>query len=115
MKKLPPAKRRVLFINIMGSHYTYLARVPADQRGALGISENDPYYGYDLTVAYTDRVIRDIFEYAKAHMNLKSLVYFSDHGENMEHFHSTSPFSMIWYIFHFSSICRRTTRQRIRL
>ena len=36
MKKLPPAKRRVLFINIMGSHYTYLARVPADQRGALG-------------------------------------------------------------------------------
>lgn len=92
MKKLPPAKRRVLFINIMGSHYTYLARVPADQRGALGISENDPYYGYDLTVAYTDRVIRNIFEYAKAHMNLKSLVYFSDHGENMEHFHSTSPF-----------------------
>ena len=92
MKKLPSAKRRVLFINIMGSHYTYLARVPADQRGALGISENDPYYGYDLTVAYTDRVIRDIFEYAKAHMNLKSLVYFSDHGENMEHFHSTSPF-----------------------
>lgn len=65
MKKLPSAKRRVLFINIMGSHYTYLARVPADQRGALGISENDPYYGYDLTVAYTDRVIRDIFEYAK--------------------------------------------------
>lgn len=92
MKKLPPAKRRVLFINIMGSHYTYLARVPADQRGVLGISENDPYYGYDLTVAYTDRVIRNIFEYAKAHMNLKSLVYFSDHGENMEHFHSTSPF-----------------------
>ena len=92
MKKLVPAKRRVLFINIMGSHYTYLARVPADQRDELGISESDPYYGYDLTVAYTDRVIRDIFEYAKAHMNLKSLVYFSDHGENMEHFHSTSPF-----------------------
>ena len=92
MKKLAPAKRRVLFINIMGSHYTYLARVPADQRDELGISESDPYYGYDLTVAYTDRVIRDIFEYAKAHMNLKSLVYFSDHGENMEHFHSTSPF-----------------------
>lgn len=92
MKKLPPAKRRVLFINIMGSHYTYLARVPADQRDELGISKSDPYYGYDLTVAYTDRVIRDIFEYAKAHMNLKSLVYFSDHGENMEHFHSTSPF-----------------------
>ena len=92
MKKLPPAKRRVLFINIMGSHYTYLARVPADQRGALGISESDPYYSYDLTVAYSDKVIRDIFEYAKAHMNLKSLVYFSDHGENMEHFHSTSPF-----------------------
>lgn len=92
LKKLPPAKKRVIFINIDGSHYTYLARVPVDLRDQLGISENDPYHDYDLTVAYSDLVMKEIFEYAKANLNLKSMVYFSDHGENMKHFHTTSPF-----------------------
>lgn len=92
LKKLPPAKKRVLFINIDGSHYTYLARVPVNKRETLGISSSDPYHDYDLTIAYSDEVIRDIFEYAKENMDLKSLVYFSDHGENMEHYHTTSPF-----------------------
>lgn len=92
LKKLPPQKKRVIFINIDGSHYTYLARVPLNLRDNLGISKNDPYHDYDLTIAYSDMVIRDIFEYAKANLNLKSLIYFSDHGENMKHFHTTSPF-----------------------
>lgn len=92
MKKLPPARKRVIFINLIGSHYTYLARVPVNKRETLGISASDPYHDYDLTIAYDDEVIRDIFEYAKENMDLKSLVYFSDHGENMEHYHTASPF-----------------------
>ncbi len=92
LKKLPPHKKQVVFINIDGSHYTYLARVPVNLRDKLGISESDPYHDYDLTIAYSDKVIKDIFEYAKANMNLKSMVYFSDHGENMTHYHTTSPF-----------------------
>lgn len=92
LKKLPPAKKRVIFINIDGSHYTYIARVPVDLRDKLGISKEDPYHDYDLTIAYDDQVMKDIFEYAKANLNLKSMIYFSDHGENMKHYHTTSPF-----------------------
>ncbi len=92
LKKLPPAKKRVIFINIDGSHYTYIARVPVDLRDKLGISKEDPYHDYDLTIAYDDRVMKDIFEYARANLNLKSMIYFSDHGENMKHYHTTSPF-----------------------
>lgn len=92
LKKLPPAKKRVIFINIDGSHYTYIARVPVNLRDKLGVSKEDPYHDYDLTIAYDDRVMKDIFEYAKANLNLKSMIYFSDHGENMKHFHTTSPF-----------------------
>lgn len=92
MKNLPPAKKRVIFINITGSHYTYLARVPVDKRDKLGISSSDPYHDYDLTIAYDDEVLKEIFEYAKKNMNLKSMVYFSDHGENMQHYHAASPF-----------------------
>lgn len=92
LKKLPPAKKRVIFINIDGSHYTYIARVPVNLRDKLGISKEDPYHDYDLTIAYDDQVMKDIFEYAKENLNLKSMIYFSDHGENMKHFHTTSPF-----------------------
>ncbi len=92
LKKLPPAKKRVIFINIDGSHYTYIARVPVNLRDKLGISKEDPYHDYDLTIAYDDQVMKDIFEYAKANLNLKSMIYFSDHGENMKHYHTTSPF-----------------------
>ena len=92
LKKLPPAKKRVIFINIDGGHYTYLARVPIDKRDELGIPSSDPYHDYDLTIAYDDEVIRDIFEYAKKNLNLQTMVYFSDHGENMEHYHTASPF-----------------------
>lgn len=92
LKKLPPAKKRVIFINIDGSHYTYIARVPVNLRDKLDVSKEDPYHDYDLTIAYDDRVMKDIFEYAKANLNLKSMIYFSDHGENMKHFHTTSPF-----------------------
>ena len=92
LKKLPPAKKRVIFINIDGSHYTYIARVPVNLRDKLGVSKEDPYHDYDLTIAYDDWVMKDIFEYAKANLNLKSMIYFSDHGENMKHFHTTSPF-----------------------
>lgn len=92
LKKLPPAKKRIIFINIDGSHYTYIARVPVNLRDELGISKEDPYHDYDLTIAYDDRVMKEIFEYAKANLNLKSMIYFSDHGENMKHYHTTSPF-----------------------
>lgn len=91
LKKLPPAKKRIIFINIDGSHYTYIARVPVNLRDELGISKEDPYHDYDLTIAYDDRVMKEIFEYAKANLNLKSMIYFSDHGENMKHYHTTSP------------------------
>ena len=92
LKKLPPAKKRIIFINIDGSHYTYIARVPVNLRDKMGISKEDPYHDYDLTIAYDDQVMKDIFEYAKANLNLKSMIYFSDHGENMKHYHTTSPF-----------------------
>lgn len=92
IKKLPPSKKRVIFINIAGSHYTYLSRVPLAERDRLGISSEDPYYDYDLTIAYTDQVLKDIFNYARENMNLQSMTYFSDHGENMKHYHTASPF-----------------------
>lgn len=92
LKRMPKHKKQVIFINIDGSHYTYIARVPVNLRDKLGVSAGDKYHDYDLTIAYDDLVMKEIFEYAKENLNMKSMIYFSDHGENMEHYHTTSPF-----------------------
>lgn len=92
LKELPPAKKRVVFINITGSHYTYKTRVPVSRWNQFGISPNNPDHDYDMTIAYDDWIMQNIFNYARDNMNLQAMVYFSDHGENMKHFHGTSPF-----------------------
>ena len=93
MKNLPPAEKRVIFIHINGSHYNYASRVPFGYGKETLISSDDPYYDYDVTLAYTDHMLREIFEYAKAHLHLQTMMYFSDHGEDMVHYHGTSSFS----------------------
>lgn len=93
IKKLPPAKKRVIFIHINGSHYNYLARVPMGYGRSTDIPENDPYYNYDVTLAYTDEILRGIFTYAKEHLNLQTMIYFSDHAEDMVYYHGTSGFT----------------------
>lgn len=93
MERLPTARKRVIFIHINGSHYSYLARVPLGYGKSTDIPESDPYYNYDVTLAYTDEMLRSIFTYAKEHLNLKTMIYFSDHAEDMVYYHGTSGFS----------------------
>ena len=93
LKELPPAAKRIIFIHINGSHYNYSSRVPVGFSDTASISPSDPYRDYDVTLVYTDQVLRDIFEYASLYMNLKSMIYFSDHGEDMAYYHGTAPFT----------------------
>ena len=93
IKKLPPADKRIIFIHINGSHYNYASRVPFGYGKETLISSDDPYYDYDVTLAYTDKILHEIFDYAKANLNLQTMIYFSDHGEDMVHYHGTSPFT----------------------
>ena len=92
IQKLPPAKKRVIFVHMNGSHYSYTSRVPEHRWNDFGISTQDPDHDYDVTLAYNDWIFKNVFEYAREHMHLQAMIYFSDHGENMVHYHGTSPF-----------------------
>lgn len=93
LKRLPPSKKRIIFIHINGSHYNYSARVPLGYGSTTDIPTSDPNYNYDVTLRYTDDMLRDIFRYAKDNLNLKSMIYFSDHAEDMVNYHGTSGFT----------------------
>lgn len=42
---------------------------------------------YDTSVKYTDEIMGRIFDYAEKNLNLKALIYTSDHGEDMANGH----------------------------
>lgn len=43
---------------------------------------------YEKSIAYTDKVLQEIYEYGRDKMNLQAMLYCSDHGEDMKYRHS---------------------------
>lgn len=86
-----------IILHLMGSHTLYSERIPNSFQPTLKFPSADPHRDYDLSLLYTDYVLQQIFQYAQKHLNLQSMIYFSDHGEDMKYMHTTSP-------FHFSMV-----------
>lgn len=42
----------------------------------------------EKSIAYTDKVLQEIYEYGRDKMNLQAMLYCSDHGEDMKYRHS---------------------------
>jgi heptose-I-phosphate ethanolaminephosphotransferase len=92
LKQIPGEGANFIVIHIMGSHVQYTNRVPEDfaYQGKSEGGENGE--DYDRTVAYTDQILHEIFDYARQNMNLQVMVYAPDHGEDMRYGHGTSRF-----------------------
>jgi heptose-I-phosphate ethanolaminephosphotransferase len=94
MKQVPEdGKSRLIIINIQGSHDKYKFRYPADFPEISVEGHSAKVNEYDTSVAYTDKVLQTVYEYARDHLNLQGMVYCSDHGEDMKYFHSASRFT----------------------
>ena len=48
---------------------------------------------YANTILYTDFVLSKFFDYAKENLNLQAMIYFSDHGEDLQISHNPDVFS----------------------
>ncbi|MFT5155817.1 MAG: heptose-I-phosphate ethanolaminephosphotransferase [Bacteroidia bacterium] len=85
-------KNRVIFVHVMGSHARYASRVPhsfktndiqstaANYGGADAMLMRD----YDRSVRYNDSIVTVLINLCKAQNNrVSSLIYFSDHGEDL--------------------------------
>ncbi len=93
LKEVPTEGNHFVVIWLMGSHVRYQERVPKDFPKVQVAGHADIENQYDTTVVYTDQVLSEIFDYAKEHMHLQSMVYCSDHGEDMKLGHSAGVFS----------------------
>lgn len=86
-------ERKVIFMHLMGSHHTYNHRYPngmkyfdshlVKEKSWLQESELKIYNAYDNTIRYNDSIINSIIEELKKQKGVVSMLYFSDHGEEV--------------------------------
>lgn len=92
LKKVPKDGNNFVIIHMYGSHTRYMDRYPA---GYLEVhnSTKASVVQYDTSVKYTDEIMGRIFDYAEKNLNLKALIYTSDHGEDMANGHGEGGFT----------------------
>ena len=96
LTRLDPSKNNFVVLHVMGSHIYYNNRYPskfARFATAEGESTVTSLPSYANSILYTDYILSQIFDYAKQNLNLQAMVYFSDHGENLEISHNPEVFS----------------------
>ena len=80
LKELDSTKNNFLVVHLKGSHFNFLNRYP-ESFTKFGIpGKYDLEVNYANSIAYTDYVLEQIFNYAKNNLNLQAMVYFSDHA-----------------------------------
>lgn len=91
MDTIPEEGNHLVILHIMGSHLRYGDRYPPDFPAVQG--DNKRISEYDTSIAYTDDILRRIWEKAEKKQQASVIMYVSDHGEDMKYTHGTGHFT----------------------
>ena len=80
LDELNPDKNNFLIVHLKGNHFNFLNRFPESFTKFGTPGKYDLEVNYADSIAYTDYVLEQIFNYAKDKLNLQAMVYFSDHA-----------------------------------
>ena len=80
LDEIDPTQNNFVVLHLKGSHFNYMSRYPRSftRWGKPGVQENVTCY--KNSIAYTDHVLQQFFEYSRERLNLKAMLYFSDHA-----------------------------------
>lgn len=95
-EKVNPNENNFIVLHLMGSHIYYNNRYPRSFKKwvtADGTGMMTSAAAYANTILYTDFVLSKIFDFAKENLNLQTMIYFSDHGEDLQISHNPDVFS----------------------
>lgn len=93
--RVDPNENNFIVFHLMGSHIYYNSRYPRRFKKWLtadGTRMMLAAPSYANSILYTDFVLSKIFDYAAANLNLQAMIYFSDHGEDLEISHNPDVF-----------------------
>ena len=94
-ERVDPHEKNFIVFHLMGSHIYYNSRYPRRfkkwvTKDGTGMMLAAPSYAN--SILYTDFVLSKIFDYARENLNLRAMIYFSDHGEDLEISHNPDVF-----------------------
>lgn len=95
LDRVDPNENNFIVLHLMGSHIYYNSRYPRRFKKWLtkdGTRMMLAAPSYANSILYTDFVLSKIFDYARANLNLQAMIYFSDHGEDLEISHNPDVF-----------------------
>ncbi len=96
LERVDGRENNFIVLHLIGSHIYYNNRYPKDFKRwvtADGTGMALATEAYANTILYTDYVLSRVFDYAREHLNLQAMIYFSDHGENLRISHNPDVFS----------------------
>ena len=96
LTRIDPNVNNFIVLHLMGSHIYYNNRYPDEWAKFVaedGESAMTSAPSYANSILYTDHILAEIFNYAERNLNLRAMVYFSDHGENLKISHNPDVFS----------------------
>lgn len=80
LKNVNPNEKNFIVMHLMGSHIDYNHRYPKNYQIWTDPDTSGRVADYKNSLVYTDKVLKDYFEYAEKNLNLNAFIYFSDHG-----------------------------------
>ena len=85
LKKVDPNKNNFVVLHGMGSHEDFINRYPPEFTRFGEKNKFDMVLNYDNSLAYTDELLKNVYNYASENLNLQAMIYFSDHGGDPNH------------------------------
>lgn len=92
LEQVDPKVNNFIVLHLMGSHIYYNDRYPSEYSRWKKSAVPDGLEAYSNSILYTDAVLEQIHTYAKEHLNLQAMIYFSDHGESIDKSHNPDIF-----------------------
>ena len=80
LQQVNPKENNFIILHLMGSHFNFINRYPYNFAKFSQPRKYDLIPNYLDSLAYTDYVLQQVFEYGKDQLNLQAMVYFSDHA-----------------------------------
>ncbi|PXV63358.1 glucan phosphoethanolaminetransferase (alkaline phosphatase superfamily) [Dysgonomonas alginatilytica] len=78
-----PSTKQFIILHLAGSHMPYEYRSDSIAEKAIPLHNTVNVTKYDRTIHYTDRVLKEIYDYSIKNDKQSIIYYFSDHGESI--------------------------------
>lgn len=82
LPEVKPDTDNLIVLHLKGSHFNYESRYPAERAIVVPRPGKEGYVDhYHNSLAFTDSVLRQVWEYCTEHLNLAAMIYCSDHAD----------------------------------